>query len=166
MASAMKVPGFQEEVFGLVIAVPAYTVVKEDAGGLSKVRENVPAEAVPEDKADDMPLVKLGSLAWGKRFVPLTPTIAKRLEGRTVPALTGQAWMDHVSGGRANRQKAIALITIHGIFDAPKQKGALVVSELEAKGKLLRRFTYGAYVWQGFYGTGSGHDPILVYVGR
>lgn len=162
MAKPINVRKFQEEVFGLVIAVPAYTVPEEDAGSLKRARDLVPDAPVPDEKADDVPLVKLASLAYGKKFVPLTPNLAKRLEGRTVPALAGQGWMDHTSAGRAERMKSIELITIHGVFDAPKQHSALILSELS--GSKPKRFTFGAYIYKGLYGTGSSHDPILVFV--
>lgn len=158
------VSSFQENVFGMTIAVPAYDVSKSDVLALQKARDQVPIASLPETVSDDMPLEKYAVIAYGKKFTPVTPAVAKRLEGRTVPAIVGQRWMDYVHSTRALRQKAIVLVTIHGVFNAPKKDKALVISELTLSAKGVKRFTYGAGIWRGSYGTGSGHDPIMVFI--
>lgn len=67
--------------------------------------------------------------------------------------------------GRTQRQKDISLLTIHGTFTLQTKNERLIVSELQAIGKTkLRRFTYPLYLMDGVYGSGSGHDPVYVYV--
>lgn len=156
----IAVRSFQEEVFGLVMAVPPYTVPQESSKKLKAARAEVPTAGLPDDEQDDTPLVKQAQKAYGKRLRPLTEALARRLAGHTVPGISGQNWMDHVSSKKATREKMLELHTIHGVFDAPNQEKTAIVSILEGK----KRFTFGLYLWQGHYGSGNGHDPILVYV--
>lgn len=155
------IKGFQDEVWGLHVAVPAYSVTRSEMLALDEAREQVPDTGFDKE----IELVSLARKAYGKRFKVLTAPMAKKLAGKTVVALTGQLWMDHVGSDKGARAKMPTLITIHGVFDAPKQEKTCIVSELEVGARAVKRLaTYGTYLWKGYYGSGSGHDPVLVFI--
>ena len=135
----------------------------------------MPREACGEAAAERLQLGTVVKRAYGTRFQKLTPALARRLAGATVPGLSGQGYMDFWADGSAKQRAAqIELHTVHGVFRVPATKkgvwpfakvipaeDACVVTEHHAPGK---RSTWAAYLWQGHFGTGGGHDPVWVFV--
>ena len=189
---SITVPSFQEQVWWgcrpmLHLAVPKYTISKEEVDSYEKARGAVPTEGVDQEILRDNDFQKVIQAAYGKRFVYLTLDLARRLEGRTVVAITGQTWMDHYHSARSARSTDISLLTIHGTFKVPTSNGKgfwsyvtgkrassdtediLVVTQftepsLKSGEVHASRFTYGVYLFNEFYGSGSGHDPVFVSI--
>lgn len=154
----MQVHAFQQDVLGLRLAVPGYTVPSTVFTALKTTQARIPTHAAPTP--DDASMVRLAQAAYGPAFKPLTKTMAKRLAGKTVVGLSGQAWLDNTDGTKRDRAKALGLITIHDVFMVEGEPHCCV-SNLDPRTK-KRVFTFGTYLWKGYWGSGSGHDPILI----
>jgi hypothetical protein len=109
--------------------------------------------------------------SYGDKFSLLTPTLARRLSGTTVPSLSGQRWMDFMAGSKRDRERQVQLLTVHGVFvTTPKKQGLFgssskpqttcVVSVVGPGGKTN---TFQTFLSLGHFGSGSGHDPVFVF---
>jgi len=110
---------------------------------------------------DDYYSLKNAKVAFGKHLVALTPFVAKKLIGKTVYAVSGQAPWYSIFESRSSvndRMKVIKEIHIDG-FDGKYLKIA------EPRGK-TKKFSYDAYVFNKIYSTGSGADPIFIFATR
>ena len=100
-------------------------------------------------------LLPLLQKMYGPKLKLLTPKLAKKFVGHTVHCVFGQRWMDHNKGGVADRKSAISLITIvdvdreHVVFAAVEGGAPSVVP---------------GYLYDGYFTTGSGADPIAIFV--
>ena len=186
--ASIRVPGFQKKIYkDITLVVPTYMISKEQIKVFNEAVEKVPegivnSSAVAGDYGlYDSKYIKLVQKAFGKRFVPLTPTVAKRLEAKgqtTVPALCGQWIVEGTSRPREMRRSGITLLTLHVpslvLSKQSRCQDCLMVTEFssrkvsevvkKSKVKELSGFTYELYIYQGIYGSGSGHDPVFVYV--
>lgn len=167
------VSGFQEEVSeALHVAVADYRITDADIAHLDEAISEVPTNIrdIDDDRADRLGLVGMVRYAYGKGFKPLTEALAEKLRGRTVPAISGQVWMDHIRGSTLKARRNIPrLHTIHGVFHDPAGGGKVcIVSEIRRRRRIVRGFpdrnTFRTTHWEGFYGSGSGHEPVMVFV--
>jgi hypothetical protein len=132
---------------------------------------------IAEADEGDEGLEHLASRIYGRRLRALTPALAKRLTGQTVPGISGQGWMDYVSRGtREQRARLIHLHTVHGVFEPPPEAGGSSRGWFSRAPKAERAscaltevygrrvYTWAPYLFEGHFGTGSGHDPVFVFV--
>lgn len=92
---------------------------------------------------------------YGKSCKLVTPSLAKKLVGHTVRAVFGQQWMDHTNGNIAKRESCMSLITILEVDDS-----SMLFAAMENK----RSSVVPAYLYGGYFTTGSGADPVVVFV--
>jgi hypothetical protein len=154
-----------EDLGSLVFASAPYTIPNESLAHIKAVRHCVPKSYIYEEDADP---AKWARDAYGKKFKLLTLKLAKKLTGVTVPSLSNQRWMDFLSSTKQERAQQIKLMTIHGVFEhkqkktglfGPSKKTICVVSTVQHG----EHDTFQTYLWDGHFGSGSGHDPVFVW---
>lgn len=173
---------------GLRVAVPVYSLGREHAAQLARARAAVPAAPLDARAVEHLGLESLALRAFGgtgggtqqpqqppgPRLRPLTPALARRLAGRTVPGMSGQRWMDLPGAPRAERAAMLELHTVHGAFDVERSRGGLFFFRQRAQHRayVLTSWdaaTGAAHTWEAYefpkgrVGTGSGADPVFVW---
>ncbi len=99
--------------------------------------------------------------AFGPKVSPLTPSLAKSLVGKTVFALEGQNYTDSIFYDDGNTQPHTKNTRLKELTQLKLL--AFDGEELFVK-NLKLDFEYPTYVSKGVYSSGSGADPIFVYV--
>jgi hypothetical protein len=124
-------------------------------------------------------------LQWdfGPRFVPLTRELASRLQGLTVPIVTGQEWMDHVGedaskSSYAQRGDSVLPCTIHGEVEytpgrtwygaARPSVTECMITELDEIGPkpvVGKQLTYPLWLSEVGLFVGGDHEYVMVWAG-
>ena len=160
---------------GTRVVVPKYAMMPRHLDLLRKARDEcVRRASVPATWKHRGSMLADVRAAYGPRAEPLTTRLAKRLQGETVPAVSGQRWMDFIDVDAATGESAhnlakarsgcATLHTIHAVYDEVRatsggKKRLCLISDHDDAGKV---WTWTAYEWKGRMGTGSGHDGIYV----
>lgn len=118
--------------------------------GVAQVRAQLPKK-VNEKFATAATSLKVAQNFYGQHARKLTLNLAKVLKGQTVVALQGQAWnMETSLQGRTKTLESLSVGAIIG------KKQNLSVR--------LNKNSFELYLYGGAYVSGSGADPVFVFV--
>ena len=128
-----------------------------------EILTSLPSYTKAKDSVENDRSLRVAKRAFGKHLVILTPAVAKKLVGQNVHALTGQAWPEvalysddesNTGETEANRMSHIYSILIKA-FDRDDE---LTIMDWNMD------LEYNAYLFENRYVTGSGADPVFVFV--
>jgi hypothetical protein len=174
----MKIDAFSTDIDDfIVLTVAAYDVDRDAFIDLELARSNV-SPVVVTNGNNDMTSREMHSASYGYKYWKLlTRELAATLTGKTVPAISGQNWMDDVpDGSLKERTSHIALHTIHGLFTRTRRhtgcfscfcppsttlQEVCIISEIDNGSKKVH--TFQTYEYDGHFGSGGSHDSIYVF---
>ncbi|KAG2424952.1 hypothetical protein HXX76_014110 [Chlamydomonas incerta] len=111
------VEGFRD-VFGCMTAdVDTYTIGEDVMSTMKLAQDCMPEEGC--DFYDHDKTVEKIQHAYGKRFVPLTTEIAKKLVGKTAIAVFAYKWMEYTDAPKQKRALVPQFLSVHRVCKAP-----------------------------------------------
>lgn len=136
-----------------------------------EIEESLPSLYEKVDNDDGYNFLGLSSAKniFGKNVVELTPSLAQMVIGKTFQGLAGQHWDDDRFRSVCDRMKDLRTFT--GLrFDYEEMYGGhpeLVLKTTDSHGWCVeneREYEFNAYLFEDRYVTGSGCDPIYIFV--
>ena len=173
----MKIGPSVDTVPAGTIIIPQYIVDKTASKNLESAKKAVSLPTnKPTNKEADLFREIYGTAGWKV----MTQEDAEIHSGEVLPAVTGQYWGD-TGLSIEQLQATIEYMKILGVFTVKSKKGRFswkrwfskskydeteteTVCIVSVVGRDLKQSTLQAYLHDGTFGTGSGHDPIWVYI--